>query len=187
MIFFYLFTIVLSLSLYIGFIFFLVAEVTASFTTDAPFVPVPKEIVDEIIKNLGLTSSSVLYDLGCGDARVLIKTAQKYPGIKAVGVEIAFFPYLLAKLYAQKYKNIEIIRENIFKTDISNATHIFVYLYPKIINRLFLIIKEQSKAGTKIVSCDFQIEGQKPIQIINLSTINPNSKRGQKLFIYTTL
>jgi hypothetical protein len=166
-------------------IFFFLAQVLATFTTDAPFVPIPDGINDEIIENLNLTSGSILYDLGCGDARVLIEAVKKYPNIKAVGIEKAFLPYFLAKFYTRKYRNIEIKREDIFKTDISSATHIFVYLYPKVINRLINDIKNQCKKNTKIISCDFELDGVKCNKIVELNnSTNLNQRRGKKLFIY---
>ena len=182
MILIYLLTLFLATLISLGIAVFMIVQFISEFTTDAPFVPIPKEIEDKIIENLKLSPGSMLYDLGCGDGRILIKAVQKYPEIRAVGVEIAFFPFLLAKFYTRKYKNISIKRENIFKTDISSATHIFLYLYPAIVNRLFVRIKEQCKSGTRIVSCDFEIDGITPTEVVDLN--NPNSKRGKKLFIY---
>ena len=183
MVFLYLVILLLATFFCIGFVLFLLAEFLAIFTTDAPFVPIPKDTEDEIIKNLGLNSGNVLYDLGCGDARILIRTLEKYPDLKAVGIEIAFWPYLLAKFKTRKYKNIEIKRENIFKTDISRATHIFLYLYPKVISRLFARIREQCRSGTTVMSCDFELDGVTPTKVVNLK--NPSSRRGKKLFIYS--
>jgi len=164
------------------FVFVVFTDIVAKFTTDAPFVPIPDNINNDIIKNLQLTDESVLYDLGCGDARILKKATETKPKIHAVGIEIALTPYLLAKYKTRKYKQIKIKRENIFQTDISEATHIFLYLYPEVVNRLIDNIKNQCIPGTRIVSCDFEIVSLMPAGIINLD--NKKSKRGQKLFIY---
>ncbi|MSU45056.1 MAG: class I SAM-dependent methyltransferase [Candidatus Zambryskibacteria bacterium] len=177
----YLLFIILS----VVFILFVLAQFIAVFTTHAPFVPVPKEIEKEIVSNLNLNNDSVLFDLGCGDARILTEASLEYPMIKAVGVEIAFLPFLLAKFKTRSYKNITIKREDIFRTDLKDATHVFLYLYPKVINRLIHNIKAQCKPGTTIVSCDFELDNYKPSKVIDLQNINPNSKRGKKLFIYT--
>ena len=154
----------------------------AVFTTDAPFVPVPKEIEDDILNTLELSPNSILYDLGCGDARILLRAVQKCPDIKAVGVDMGFIPYLLAKFKTRKHKNIQIKREDIFKTDISSATHIFLYLYPKVINKLIKNIQEQCKPGTRVISCDFELTETLPTQIIELN--KTTSPRGKKLFVY---
>lgn len=84
--------------------FILLFQVIAIFTTDAPFVPVPKKIQKNIVDHLDLKAESILYDLGCGDARILLEATKKYPNIKAIGIEKALFPYLLAKFYTRKYK-----------------------------------------------------------------------------------
>lgn len=178
----YIFVLILSTFISLGFILFVIVQIIAVFTTDAPFVPIPNGLEDEIVENLGLNPTSVLYDLGCGDGRVLIKALEKHPEIKAVGVEIAFLPYLLAKFYTRKHENIEIKRENLFKTDIAPATHIFVYLYPRVINQLILNIREKCKTGTILMSCDFEIEKISQNKVIE--TRITDSKRGRKLFIY---
>ena len=183
MILIYLLVLLLTTLISLGIAVLMIVQFISEFTTDAPFVPIPREIEDKIIENLKLNPNSILYDLGCGDGRILIKAVQKYPEIRTVGVEIAFLPFLLSKFYTRKYKNISIKRENIFKADISSATHIFLYLYPAIVSRLFVRIRKQCKSGTRIVSCDFEINSVTPTEVVDLN--NPNSKRGKKLFVYT--
>lgn len=161
---------------------FFLSEVIAIFTTDAPFVPIPNGVEDKIIEALKLGNDSVLYDLGCGDARILLKAVEKYPSIKAVGVEKSFFPYLLAKFYTRKYKNIEIKREDIFETNVSDATHIFIYLYPQIVEKLMSIFDKKCKKGTRIVSCDFEDKDRKPEERIGLG--NNKTGRGKRLIVY---
>ena len=160
----------------------MIVQIIAVFTTDAPFVALLNGLEDEIVENLELNSTSVLYDLGCGDGRVLIKAFEKHPEIRAVGAEIAFLPYFLARFYTRKHENIEIKRENVFKIDIASATHIFVYLYPKVINQLISNIREKCKPGTILMSCDFESEKISPNKVIE--TKPPDSKRGRKLFVY---
>ena len=167
----------------IGFIFLSLTQIIAVFTTDAPFVSVPDEIDDEIIDNLELAQDSILYDLGCGDAKVLIKAIKKIQGIQAVGVEKSLIPYFLAKFNSRKHNNIQIRREDIFSTDISSATHIFVYLSTKAVNKLFGNIKNQCKKGVRLISCDFELNSISPDKIVELD--NSNKRIGKKLFIYT--
>ena len=184
MILLYLALVFLLIFFFIVFVSVVASQFLAIFTTHAPFVPVPKKVVAEIVKSLDLKDESVLYDLGCGDGRVLLKSAELNPKIKAVGIEIAFLPYFLAKFHTRQYKNIKIKRENIFKTDMSSATHIFLYLYPEVINKLIHSIKSQCKPGTIIVSCDFELENITPKKVVNLENLYPHSLRGKKLFIY---
>ena len=105
MIFVYLAIIILLIFLLVGIAIFSVLSVLDIFTTDAPFVPIPSKIEENIVKELKLQQGSILYDLGCGDARLLIKAMDMHPDISAIGIEIGIFPYLLAKLKTAKYKN----------------------------------------------------------------------------------
>lgn len=175
----------LSVFLFIFAAIFLIlisTRIIETFTTDAPFVSVPDNIENDIVKNLKLTTGSVLYDLGCGDARILKRALDSQPNMRAVGIEIAFLPYLLAKFFTRKYKQIEIKREDIFQTDIKDATHIFLYLYTPVVSKLINNIKDQCRPGTRIVSCDFEIQSCVPIEIIDLK--NKRSRLGQKLLVY---
>ncbi len=179
-----LYVLVLGVSLIISilFIIFFIAEIVAKFNTDAPFVPAPKEIDEKIIETLKLGNSSIFYDLGCGNARILKKVADKYPGIKAIGVEKSLVPYLLAKFRTRKNRNVEIKMEDIFETDVTNATHIFVYLYPKALEKLLPILEKKVSPGTRMVSCDFEDKNRKADEIIIL---NNTASRGKRLIIYT--
>ncbi len=182
MIILYLIVSLASLVVLLAVVTFILIQILAAFTTDAPFVSVPSHMEEEIIKALELNNNSKLYDLGCGDARILLKAVQQYPKIKAVGVDMAFFPYLLAKFYTRRFKNIKIQRDNIFSTDISEATHVFLYLFPEVVTKLMPILKGQCKLGTRIVSCDFECTDQKPSEVILIK--DSGQKRGKKLFVY---
>jgi len=182
MIVFYLFVLSVSLLVCVVALLFIGAQVVAIFTTDAPFVPIPGGIDEKIIETLKLGDNSVLYELGCGDARVLRKASEKYPGIKMVGVEIAFIPYLLARVKSRKYRNIKIKRENIFRTHVGDTTHIFMYLYPHVVEKLMPILKNKCKPGTRIVSCDFQDKHREAEEVIPITS--RSHTRGKNLFIY---
>ena len=149
---------------------------------DAPFVPIPRVIILDIVKNLNLNNDSVLYDLGCGDGRVLRGVVNSNPNIRAVGIEKAFVPYLLARFHTRKNKNTQIRREDIFTTNTSDATVVFFYLFPGIPDKLMDILEKKCKPGVRVVSCDFECKNRKPTEVIDLN--NPNSKRGKKLFVY---
>lgn len=160
-----------------------VVNFIAIFTTDVPFVSVSNFVKGQIVKSLELNDNSVLYDLGCGDARVLLCAVNSFPNIKAVGAEVAFYPYLLAKFRTRKYKQIEIRRQNIYKVNMSDATHIFMYLYPNVVNELIHNVEKQCRPGTKLISCDFEINTLKPLKIIELDS--NSSKLCKKLFVYS--
>jgi len=179
----YLIIITLTVLFSMLFIGIMLSNIIAIFTTDVPFVSISNSVIEKIVKNLELRDANVLYDLGCGDARLLINAVNSFPSIKAVGVEVAFYPYLLAKFKTRNYKQIEIKREDIYETKISNATHIFMYLYPSVVNKLIHNVEKQCKEGTKIISCDFEINSYKPSKIIELNS--NGSKLCKKIFVYS--
>ncbi len=68
------------------------------------------------------------------------------------------------------------------KKDISDATHIFVYLFPRIIDDLFAKFEKELKPGTRVVSCDFPFSKRQPNQIIEL--LATKHQLNKKLYIY---
>ncbi|MEQ1500443.1 MAG: methyltransferase [Parcubacteria group bacterium] len=162
----------------------IVLDMVGDVMSDAPFVGIPPEVVDSITNSFKLPPNSVLYDMGCGDGRVLLSAAKKYPQSSFIGVEIALLPYFLAKIKTRHFKNISIKRGNIFTTDIANATHFYIYLFPHVATKLFSDIKKQCKPGTKVFSADFMIAGETPTQTIDLSKIDSTSKLGKVMYVY---
>lgn len=154
----------------------------ALLTTRVPFVPVPADAVSRIIDQLDLPADAVFYDLGCGDGRVLKAAIERYPGIKAVGVEKAPIPYLLARFRTRKHPGIEIRRADIFKTDVSDATHVYLYLFPKVVTRLLPKLEKECTPGTKVFSCDFRSAQKQPAKTIPLG--QPSKSLGKELFVY---
>lgn len=137
-------------------------------TSKVPFISVPHSILPDIEKALELEQGSVVYDLGCGDARVLRYLAKRNPKAKFIGIENGVFPYHLAKVISWGNKligrpdNIEIIREDFFDYNLSDASHIFVYLYPNIMDDMLGKLTDELKSGTRVVSASFKFT-QKPI------------------------
>lgn len=174
--------IIFSLVCAIALTIFMILKTVADLTTDAPYIKIPEEFFEPLVNNLKLKDNSVLYDLGCGDAHILKKILIKYPNIKVVGVEKAVIPYTLAKIKTRDVKNITVLRQDIFNVDVSDATHIFVYLFPRVMEKLMPILDKKCKKGTKVISCDFEDRNRKDGKIINLNTL---AKRGRRLIVYT--
>lgn len=155
------------------------------FLSAVPFVPVPAHVIDVMAKEIGPDTSPVLYDLGCGNGKVVFSLAQKIPQGRFVGIEIAPWPYLLAWIQKKikNENNVTIIRGDIFKHDISSATHLFVYLLPKINVKLLPIIQEKCKKGTIIFTCDFPFKDLTPTKVISFD--ERTLEYGQNLYMYT--
>lgn len=146
---------------------------------DSPWAPwwrTSDEKIRETLKLAKVTKQDVVYDLGCGDGRVLIIAAKEF-GARGVGIEIDPLRYFIATLmiYIIKVKDRVVIkRKNFFDEDLSPATIVFLYLVPKAINRLLPKFKKELKKGTKIVSYRYEI---------NLPLKDYDSKNQIRLYI----
>ena len=155
------------------------------FTTRVPFVSVPEEVLPEILKALKIQKKSIVYDLGCGDGRVLLKAWETEPEATFVGLEKNLIPFALArvrKIFLKKKNSIRIVCADFFKQNLSEATHIFTYLYPEVMNDLLPKLEKELAPGTRLVSCDYQFSYKKPVEIIDLN--RPVKSLGRTLFIY---
>lgn len=168
-----LFIVIFCFLLFFGFL---------SFFLSAPFVPMRKVTLGAIVEALSLAEGSVLYDLGCGDGRVLIEAVKRVPHIQAIGLEQGVIPYLVAK-YRTRNLPVEIRFENIFHVDLAHATHVFLYLSKDATQTLYTKIKKECKPGTKIVTCDFTIQDIVPEKIVTLPESKSNLSKA--LYVYT--
>ena len=133
----------------------------------APYVPTPMNVVNRMLELAKITPDDLVYDLGCGDGRMLIAAAKKY-GAKCVGIEIDKDLVLLAIENAKKEKVdhlITIIHEDALKIDISPASVLAFYLLPEGLRKLKPVFEESLKPGTRLVSHNYPIEGWTPDKI----------------------
>lgn len=154
------------------------------FATRAPFVEISKEVLADIVKAMNVSPDDVVYDLGSGDGRVLEVCYRKQPEAKYIGIDKAIVPHVIAKWRLRKIPKgkIELLHKNFFKQDLSDATHVYLYLFPGLLKSLLPKLKKELKPGTRVVSCDFEFEGLKPVEVVDLK--RPKGKRGRKLYIY---
>ena len=144
---------------------------SASPSSLAPFVPTPMPVVEKMVEMAGITKDDVVYDLGCGDGRIVVEAAKK-SGARAVGVDFDIRRCEEARDRAKRENVanlVEIRNEDIMKTDFSNATVVTLYLLPSS-NRLLKPKLLALKAGARIVSHDFSIEGWEPLRKENVNT-----------------
>ena len=137
---------------------------TAAPRLDVPYVPSPNPVVDGMLKLAGVTAADTVYDLGCGDGRIVIAAAKTY-GAKGVGVDINPERIQEARENAKK-ANVEdkvTFQENdLFKADIANASVVTLYLLPDVNQRLRPKLLKELKPGTRIVSHSFDMGDWKP-------------------------
>lgn len=118
-----------------------------------------------MIEMADLKEGEIVYDLGCGDGRLLIE-AEKKQNVEARGFEIAPIPFLIAniKKWTANAK-IKLNFSNFLKADLCDADVIFCYLGPDIMASLYQKIKKECKKGTRIISNTFRIPEVKPAKI----------------------
>lgn len=129
----------------------------------APYVPTRREQSETALDLLKLKQGQTLYELGCGDGRVLKLAASK--GLIVVGYELNPLLVLTAKLVTYKYrKNTKIIWGDFWKADISNADGIFVFLIDKYMIKLDKKINKEKNKPIKLASFAFKIPDKKPVE-----------------------
>ena len=127
-------------------------------TPDCVYVPTPYDIVEKMLEMAQVKKGDIVYDLGCGDGRIVVQAA-KIRGCRGVGFEIAPELAQLARHNAAKNgvaKLVTIKEDDLFKADISEATVVPVYLLPDMLERLRPKF-ETLAPGTRIVSHDYHI------------------------------
>lgn len=145
----------------------LAAGVAAAQTTphlDVPYVPSPNPVVEGMLKLAGVSSGDTVYDLGCGDGRIVITAARTY-GAKGVGVDINPERIEEARTNAKSAKvddKVKFEENDLFKANISNATVVTLYLLPDVNVRLKPKLLKELKPGTRIVSHSFDMGDWKP-------------------------
>ena len=131
---------------------------------EVPYVPTEIEVVDAMLKLAGVKSTDVVYDLGCGDGRIVVRAARNL-GARGVGVDIN--PDRIREAQANaKRNNVEnLVRfeeKDLFDADIHEATVVTLYLLPSVNLRLMPKLLKELKPGTRVVSHSFDMGDWKP-------------------------
>ena len=137
---------------------------------DVPYVPTPNEVVAQMLQLANVQKSDVLYDLGSGDGRIVVTAAQKY-GTRGVGIDINPERISEANANARAAKvtdRVQFRQQDLFKTDLSEATVVTLYLLPDINVKLRPQLFKQLKPGTRIVSHDFDMGEWKPERVVQV-------------------
>ncbi len=140
---------------------------------DVGYVPTPIDIVNRILKLGSVGPNDFLIDLGSGDGRIIITAAQKF-GAHGLGVDLNAKLVELSKKYAIKEgvaKQTRFIVQDIFKTDISKADVLTMYLLPEVNLKLRPKLLKELKPGTRIVSYNYHLGEWRPDQTIFIEKI----------------
>jgi ubiquinone/menaquinone biosynthesis C-methylase UbiE len=134
---------------------------------DVGFVPTPPSAVERMVEMAEIRPGDLVYDLGCGDGRIVIAAA-KQQKIKAVGVDID------PERVAESRENVrtagleslvEIRQADVFDLDLSEADVVFLYLTPRLNARLMPQLRKL-KPGARIISYEFDMGNAKPVELV---------------------
>ncbi|UCG46403.1 MAG: class I SAM-dependent methyltransferase [Phycisphaerales bacterium] len=154
-------------------------------TPDVVFVPTPQEVVDKMLEIAQVKKDDLLYDLGCGDGRIVVTAAGRY-GCRAVGYDID--PRRIKESLLNVKENnvghlVRIEQKDIFTLDLSEASVITLYLLPRLNVRLIPQL-EKLKPGSRIVSHDFNMKGVKPDKVVRVTS--GDNEESHRIYFWTT-
>ena len=152
---------VVGLSLLAGAVIF---AQSAPRAPDVPFVPTSQALVVEMLKLANVTKDDTVYDLGCGDGRIVITAAKQF-GAHGVGVDINPERIQEANENARRAgvaDKVKFIEGDLFTADIRPATVVTLYLLPSVNLKLRPRLLSDLKPGTRVVSHSFDMEDWKP-------------------------
>lgn len=141
--------------------------------SSGPFVPSSRKRHRTMLKLADLGPDDTVYDLGCGDGRLVFQSAKMAK--KAIGYELSIPLYLFGKIRQLFNKNSSIRYGNIWKQNYKNADVVFVYLLPKAMKQFYKEVWPTLKPGTRVVSNAFQIHELKP------------NKKEDKVYLYKVI
>jgi cyclopropane fatty-acyl-phospholipid synthase-like methyltransferase len=169
-----------SLTAILGFIIAVIILVFQSYTMKlgAPWVPTSYKTIRKMLKMAKVKPGEMVYDLGCGDGRIVIEAARSF-GAKSVGIEIDPIRFLWTKgriLFLGLSGKVRVLLGNFFKINISDADVVTIYLLQETNVKLIDKFMAELRPGTRIVSNTFTLPGFKLIDF----------DKELKVFVYTS-
>jgi glucose uptake protein len=151
---------------------------------DVIYVPTPYAVVRKMLELADVTKTDVVYDLGCGDGRIVATAARKY-GCRCVGFDIDPARIQDSREKVAEYEVGDLVtieQQDIFQIDMSKASVVMLYLLPDLNVRLIPQL-EQLKPGSRIVSHDFDMTGVSPDQAVEVT--EPGGRK-HMVYLWTT-
>lgn len=147
----------------------------------APFVLTKRSMVQAMVAAANVQPNQIVVDLGCGDGRLLIAAKKLQPTITAIGYELVPAACIQATIVAWLHRvRITVCCTSLFKADLRTANVVFVYLYPKALQKLVKKFEAELQSGALVISHSFSIKNRTPEQIITV----PIGTKEKQLFVY---
>ena len=127
---------------------------------DVQYVPTPPDVVAEMLKTANVGKDDIVYDLGCGDGRIVIAAVEKFGAKKGVGIDIDAARIKECNENARKANvadRVTFLEQDLYETDFSEATVLTLYLLPQLNARLRPMLFRQLRPGDRIVSHAFDM------------------------------
>ena len=144
----------------------------------APFVPTPQEVVDRMLQLAEVTKEDVVYDLGCGDGRLVITAAKRF-GARGVGIDIDPARIAESRKNAQDagvQHLVEFRQQDALKVDVSPATVVTLYLLTEANMKLRPTLQKQLKPGSRVVSHQFGMGDWVPAKAETITDLRGTSR-----------
>jgi len=135
-----------------------------------PYVPSPQSVVADMLELARVGPKDYLIDLGSGDGRIVL-TAAKVFGARGFGVEIKDELVARANAAAQAQglaAQVRFVKADLFKTDISRATVLTLYLLPHTVNLLRDKLIAELRPGTRVISHDYPLDGWHHVTMVHM-------------------
>ncbi|HKA33226.1 MAG TPA: class I SAM-dependent methyltransferase [Candidatus Binatia bacterium] len=148
-------------SLVILFLTFAVAAFAGAPADEVPYWPTPIEVVDQMLEMAGVKSGDIVYDLGSGDGRIVIRAAKKY-GARGVGVELDSWLVDAARKKAREEGVANLVEFRVgdaAMVDLRGATVVTLYMLPWFNDAMKDKLRAELKPGARVVSHDYGIAG----------------------------
>ncbi len=139
-------------------------------TPDVIYVPTPAQVVQAMLKAAKVTKDDVVYDLGCGDGRIVIAAAKDF-GARGIGIDIDPQRIKEARANAEQAgvtDRVTFLQQDLFESDFHEATVVTLYLLPSLNLKLRPKLLKELKPGTRIVSHAFDMGDWKPEQTLDV-------------------
>ncbi len=151
--------------------------------TLGPDVPTPPQVIDRMLTAARLKPGEMVYDLGCGEGRVVMMAAQKFKA-RAVGIELSqsLFEQTFNRVKQLGLENqITIVHGNALHYDLSPADVVTIYFLTSSNDRLRPVFEKTLRPGARVVSHDYEIRGWKPAI---KETMSVNGGRVHTIYVY---